>query len=89
MKQFGEENIIALKAEDATEEWRNTYQPPETNAQKRQKILKQLEETDTQLFRLIDDLTEFCETLGFKPNAIRKNILQQRKQLRQDLQALQ
>jgi hypothetical protein len=60
----------------------------QTTEYKRQKILSELEQSDKQLFRLIDDLTEFCETLGYKPAKVRKDIINNRKALRQQLQEL-
>jgi hypothetical protein len=60
----------------------------QTTEYKRQKILSKLEQSDKQLFQLIDDLTEFCETLGYKPAKVRKDIINNRKALRQQLQEL-
>jgi hypothetical protein len=51
-------------------------------------IIKQLEESDKQILKIVDDLMEFCETLGYKPNKSKKDLLQARKQLRQELQGL-
>jgi hypothetical protein len=55
---------------------------------RKKEILRELEKSDNQLARLIDDLTEFAETLGFKPNANKKTLIQQRKALRQELATL-
>lgn len=56
--------------------------------ERKQVILKELEKSDLQLIRLVEDLTEFAETLGFKANASKKALIQQRKALRQELSTL-
>lgn len=53
--------------------------------QKKMQLLIQLAETDGQLIRVVDELLEFAETLGYKPNALKKKLVQDRKELRKQL----
>ena len=53
--------------------------------QKKMQLLIQLAETDGQLIRVVDELLEFCESLGYKPNAMKKKLVQDRKELRKQL----
>jgi hypothetical protein len=82
------EGLKILKAEDVTQEWRDLHQPPKTTAELRKDILKKLESSDNKLIRLIEDLTEFCETLGFVTDETKKAIINERKLLREELENL-
>ena len=59
-----------------------------TNEYKRKELLKNLEQSDLKLIRIIDELTEFCETQGYKPNKSKKDIINERKLIRQQLEEL-
>ena len=90
----GSFKVVEIEAEEIPEDMTHYHDDKfsslsieETLSQK-SSILKQLEESDTQLIRLIDDLMEFCETKGFIPHALKKDLVDQRKTLRQDLSEL-
>ena len=55
---------------------------------RKKEILRELEKSDNELIRLIEDVAEFAKTLGFKMNGSKQSLIAKRKQLRDELSTL-
>ena len=85
-------NLFSVFLVDAVPENKTHYVDGEfkrkgkSEISKRKKaILEELESSDKKIMQFLDDLTDFCKTLGFVPSNKFKNELQARKALKQEL----
>ena len=55
---------------------------------RKKEISRELEKSDGEIIRLIEDVAEFAKTLGFKINGSKQALIEKRKQLRDELNTL-
>jgi hypothetical protein len=55
---------------------------------RKKEISRELEKSDGEIIRLIEDVAEFAKTLGFKINGSKRALIEKRKQLRDELNTL-